>query len=212
MVVLSVRHKKLYQLIVALLVSFLLTFFFALVPRAHASEGIVIYDQPNVNGYHVTVLTTPNPTTVGKISLFIRLGKPTGANDEAPVRGGTVGVEIYHVSGPGADNSTSYVQRKNLVAGESEPGTYEVSDSLQNEGGYRITLNITAEGKNFQTGFDINALPPPDDRFLSVLLLSLFPIFLAWLVWMYLKRPGSRRPSGQTQATPESATETAVHS
>ncbi len=162
-------------------------------PGVRAAEGIVIHDDPDANGYRVTVLGRPNPISVGKVNLLIRLARPNGANGEAPLRGAKVVVEFNHISGPGADNKASYVQRRNLVADESEPGTYEVSDSLQNEGVYRISLNIDDNGKKTVTSFDINAQPQPDDRFLSVMLLALFPIFLAWLVWMYLKRPSTPR-------------------
>ena len=78
------------------------------------------------------------------------------------------------------------------MAPESEPGTYELSDSIQNEGVYQITLTVQNSQTPLTASFNITALPEPDDRFLSVLLLSLFPIFLAWLIWMYLKRPGAR--------------------
>lgn len=162
-------------------------------PLAHASEGHVVYDSNNVNGYHVTVLANPNPISVGKIHLLIRVGLPSQAGQETPVQNGQVLVEFVHTSGPGADEKISYLQRRDLVAAESEPGTYELDDSIQNEGVYRLTLNIQAGGQKIQTGFDLTAQPEPDDRFFSVLLLSLFPIFLAWLIWMYLKRPGQTK-------------------
>jgi hypothetical protein len=163
---------------------------FIATPLASASEGHVVYDSNNVNGYHVTVLANPNPVSVGKIHLLIRVGLPTGVGQENPVQHGQVLVEFIHTSGPGADEKTSYLQRRDLVAEESEPGTYELDDSIQNEGVYRLTLNIQSGGHKIQTSFDLAAQPEPDDRFFSVLLLSLFPIFLAWLIWMYLKRPG----------------------
>jgi hypothetical protein len=170
-------------------------------PAARASEGYVVYDAQNVEGLHVTVLARPNPISVGKIHLFIRLARPSGLSNEQPYRGANLLVEFYHLNGPGADKTTSYVQRRDLTAPESEPGTYELSDSIQNEGDYRVTLTIQNAPKPISTAFNIKALPEPDDRFLSLMLLSIFPIFLAWLIWMYLKRPGSRpdqpEPAGQ---------------
>jgi len=168
-------------------------------PLASASEGHVVYDSNNVNGYHVTVLANPNPVSVGKIHLLIRVGLPASAGQETPIQHGHVLVEFVHTSGPGADEKVSYLQRRDLVADESEPGTYELDDSIQNPGVYRLTLNIQAGSQTIQTGFDLAATPEPDDRFFSVLLLSLFPIFLAWLIWMYLKRPGqSKNKPGKT--------------
>ena len=161
-------------------------------PLARATEGYIIYDTPNAGGLHVTVLATPNPVSVGKIHLFIRLAQPNGLNGEAPYRGAQLLVEFYHTSGPGADKTASYLQRRNLVAPESEPGTYELSDSIQNEGGYQVTLTVQNSPKPITTSFNITAQPEPDDRFLSVMLLSLFPLFLAWLIWMYLRRPGAK--------------------
>lgn len=175
-------------------------------PVVRAAEGYVIYDAPDVGGLRITVLATPNPISVGKIHLFIRVGQPNGLNGEQPYRGADLLVELYPLSGPGADQSASYIQRRDLVAPESEPGTYELSDSnsIQNEGVYQITLAIRNAPKPISTSFTINALPAPDDRFLSVLLLSLFPLFLAWLIWMYLKRPSSKpgqsEPSGEVAA------------
>ncbi len=175
------------------------------VPVSRAAEGYIIYDSHDVGGLHVTVLATPNPISVGKIHLFIRLAQPNGLNGEQPYRGAQLLAEFYHVSGPGADKLASYLQRRDLVAPESEPGTYELSDSIQNEGSYQITLTLQNGQKPISTSFNINALPEPDDRFLSVMLLSLFPIFLAWLVWMYLKRPGSKsgQPEPAREADPE---------
>ncbi len=171
----------------------------ALVPTARAGEGYVIYDATNPNGYHLTVLARPNPFSVGKIHLLIRVGQPSGVSQEMPVRGAQMLVQFYHVSGPGADKSASYIQRRDLVATESEPGTYELDDSIQNEGVYRLTFTLTNGRQQSETSFEITAQPQPDDRFFSVLLLSLFPIFLGWLVWMYLKRPGK---SQDEQAAP----------
>lgn len=170
-------------------------------PLARASEGYVIYDASNVGGLRVTVLASPNPISVGKIHLFIRLAQPNGVTGEQPYRGAQLLVEFYHTSGPGADEKTSYLQRRDLIASESEPGTYELSDSIQNEGGYQITLEVQNSPTPIKTSFYITAKPEPDDRFLSVMLLSLFPLFLAWLIWMYLRRPGSK--PGQPDAAKE---------
>jgi hypothetical protein len=173
-------------------------------PVSRASEGYVIYDAQDVQGLHITVLASPNPISVGKIHLFVRLARPSG-NSEEPYRGADLLVEFYHISGPGADQSASYVQRRDLVAPESEPGTYELSDSIQNEGDYQVTLTLRNEQKPISTSFTFNAKPEPDDRFLSVLLLSLFPLFLAWLIWMYLKRPGPKpdQPDPSTEISAE---------
>ncbi len=167
-----------------------------IVPRARAGEGYLIYDAPNVNNYHLTVLARPNPFSVGKVHLLIRAGLPSGVSQETPVRGAQMLVQFEHLSGPGADKTNSYLQRRDLIALETEPGTYELDDSIQNEGVYRITLNLQQGPQKAVTSFEITARPEPDDRFFSVLLLSLFPIFLAWLIWMYLKRPGP--PKNQT--------------
>jgi hypothetical protein len=177
--------------------------FFGL-PLARAAEGYIIYDGHTANGMHVTVLATPNPISVGKIHLFVRLAQPNGLNGEQPYRGAQLLVEFYHTSGPGSDKTASYVQRRDLVAPESEPGTYELSDSIQNEGGYQITLTVQNGQSPITTSFNITAMPEPDDRFLSVMLLSIFPIFLAWLIWMYLKRPSAR--PGQPEPAKEAGT------
>jgi hypothetical protein len=167
---------------------------FLSLPVARATEGVVIYDAQDVNGLHFTVLASPNPISVGAIHLFVRIAQPAGQNQEMPYRGARLLVEFYPITGPGAEK-TSYVQRRDLIAPESEPGTYELSDSLQNEGTYQVTMTIQNSATPITTTFNITAKPEPDDRFFSVLLISLFPIFLAWLIWMYLKRPAAK--SGQ---------------
>ena len=173
---------------------------------AQASEGIVIHDTREIEGYHITVLAKPNPITVGKIALLVRIARPGLGNQEVPARGAKMLVEFYHLSGPGADNTSSYLQRRDLEALESDPGNYEVADSLQNEGEYRITLKIQDGTRQIEAPFQITARPQPEDRFISVLLISLFPIFVAWLVWMYLKKPGPA-PS-KDEDRPESSSET----
>lgn len=178
------------------------------VSGVQANEGIVVYDNPDVTGYHVTVLGRPNPISVGKVSLLIRVGRATTTGGEAPVTGMRVLVQFYHVSGPGADKSESYLQRRDLVATASEPGMYEVADSIQNEGVYRITLNMEDGPQKFQTSFDITARPQPDDRFFSLLILALAPILLAWLVWLYLRRPGPPRPTQAEAETEQSDSST----
>src|SRR5437763_372104 len=99
-----IRQMKFFGL--AGLVSLVVLFFGA--PLARASEGYVIYDAPNVGGLHVTVLASPNPISVGKIHLFVRLAQSNGFNGEQPYRGAQLLVEFYHTSGPGADEKTSY--------------------------------------------------------------------------------------------------------
>lgn len=175
-------------------------------PVARATEGVVIYDNSAVNGLHLTVLASPNPISVGAIHLFVRIAQPSGLNQELPYRGARLLVEFYPISGPGAEK-TSYVQRRDLIAPESEPGTYELSDSLQNEGTYQVTMTIQNSATPVSTTFTIDAKPEPDDRFLSVLLISLFPIFLAWLIWMYLKRPSGKtgQPVAATGEKPDEA-------
>lgn len=177
--------------------------FFAGSSPAAASEGIVLYDKQDIQGYHVTVLGRPNPITVGKISLLVRLAKQSQAGGDLPARGAKMLVEFYHVSGPGSDKTDSYLQRRDLAAPESEPGTYEVADSLQNEGVYRITLKIQDGTTNLNPAFEITAQPQPDDRLLSVLILSIFPILLAWLLWMYLKKPTDTSDQEQEVNQPE---------
>lgn len=171
---------------------------------ARATEGVVIYDKDDINGLHFTVLASPNPISVGAIHLFVRIAQPAGLRQEMPYRGAHLLIEFYPISGPGADK-TSYVQRRDLIAPESEPGTYEMSDSLQNEGNYQVTLTIQNASTPISTTFTITARPEPDDRFFSVLLISLFPIFLAWLIWMYLKRPGSRSGPPESDGDPKPA-------
>lgn len=161
-------------------------------PVATANEGIVIYDNLNVEGYHIIVMGRPNPITVGKVSLLVRLAKPTATGSEAPVRGAKMTVQFQHVSGPGSDKSDSYLQRADLTASESEPGTYEVSDSLQNEGVYRITLKTVDGAKTIAPSFELTARPQPDDRIPSVLLLAIFPLLLAGLLYFYLKKPSGQ--------------------
>ena len=176
---------------------------FASLPVARATEGVLIYDARDVSGLHFTVLASPNPISVGAIHLFVRIAQPAGLSQELPYRGARLLVEFYPISGPGADK-TSYVQRRDLIAPESEPGTYELSDSLQNEGTYQVTLTIQNAATPISTAFTIDAKPEPDDRFFSVLLISLFPIFLAWLIWMYLKRPGSKPGQPEDQSSSQS--------
>lgn len=175
-------------------------------PVARATEGVVIYDARDVNGLHFTVLATPNPISVGAIHMFVRIAQPGGLSQELPYRGARLLIEFYPISGPGAEK-TSYIQRRDLIAPESEPGTYELSDSLQNEGTYQVTMTIQNSAAPISTTFNITAKPEPDDRFFSVLLISLFPIFLAWLIWMYLKRPGSKpgQPVPDAEQKPDEA-------
>jgi hypothetical protein len=189
--------------ILGLTLIFALSLFVSL-PVARATEGVVIYDARDIGGLHFTVLASPNPISVGAIHLFVRIAQPAGLTQEAPYRGARLLIEFYPISGPGADK-TSYVQRRDLIAPESEPGTYELSDSLQNEGTYQVTLTIQNTDTPISTSFTIDAKPEPDDRFLSVLLISLFPIFLAWLIWMYLKRPGGKpgQPGDQSNGQSE---------
>jgi hypothetical protein len=207
------RHRQ--TIILGLTLLFALSLFVSL-PVARATEGVVIYDARDVSGLHFTVLASPNPISVGAIHLFVRIAQPAGLTQELPYRGARLLIEFYPISGPGADK-TSYVQRRDLIAPESEPGTYELSDSLQNEGTYQVTLTIQNSATPISTSFTIDAKPEPDDRFFSVLLISLFPIFLAWLIWMYLKRPASKPgqpgdPSGQTGAEKPDETLAASHS
>ena len=175
-----------------------------------ADEGYVVYDAPNVNGFHFTVLANPNPVSVGKIHLLIRVGQPGSVGNETPVRGARLLVTFTHLSGPGSDSSVSYLQRRDMVADESEPGTYEISDSIQNEGAYRIGLTVEVGTQKADSGFEVTAKPQPDDRLMSILLLSLFPLFLGWLVWMYLKNPGpAKAPS--VEAEPAATLEEVKH-
>jgi hypothetical protein len=163
-----------------------------------ASEGVVIHDAPNVGGYHVTVLASPNPIAVGKLKMLIRLAKPNLTGSESPVQRANILVEFYHVSGPGASKTESYVQRRDLQANEAEPGTYEVADSLQNEGVYRITLQINDGQQKVSSTFEITARPQPDEGLLSILLLALLPVLLGWMLWLYLR--GSKPTTDTAQS------------
>ena len=177
----------------------LLLLLLMVVSPAQASEGYVVSDIADADGYHVTTLARPNPFSVGKVNLFIRLARVNEANQERPVSNAQIQVQFVPLTGPGADKSQSYVQKGDLVAGESEPGTYEVADSIQNEGLYRIVYNITEGGRKTQTGFEIQALPQPDDRLFGLLLLSLIPIGLLSLVWLYMK-PVTEAEIAESQA------------
>ncbi len=179
-------------------------------PVAASDEGYLIYDGQDINGFHLTVLANPNPVSVGKIHLLIRVGQIVRVTQEAPVRGARLLVEFVHLKGPGSDSSLSYLQRRNLVAEESEAGNYELSDSIQNEGTYQIGLQLEYKGQKVSTSFQVEAKPQPDDRLMSILLLSLFPLFLGWLVWMYLKSPSS--PQTDIASTSPEPAPTEVHS
>ncbi len=153
--------------------------------------------------YHISVWASPNPVSVGKITLTIRIGQKAGVDQEWPVRNATVKVQFKQLTGPGTEaNPQILVTRNVLVAPEADPGTYEVADSLPAEGKYQLQLNIENNTTSTPYSIEITALPQPDDRLFSIFLLVMISLFIFGLVISYLHQ------SGQANQAKEQATKT----
>lgn len=173
----------------------------ALVPPV-ARADYVVYDT-QVDAYHITVFARPNPISVGKVNLLIRLGRQENIAQEYPVRSAKVTVQFKQLSGPGTQpNSQIDTYHKELVAKESEPGTYEMEDSLLSEGRYQAIIKLDSSVGKSQTAFEFTAKPQPDDRFFSVLLLAMFPLGLLTLVYLYVRRPKDSAGGSDTAVAP----------
>jgi hypothetical protein len=161
--------------------------------KAQAYTGALVNDG-QAGPYHVTTWVSPNPISVGKISLLIRLGQGANVSQEYPVRGANVRLRFQHLTGPGteAKPGTGYQKiSQELIVSETDPGNYEVSDSLNAEGNYRALLTIEQNGSKVDYQFDFYAQPLPDDLLLNVFILSLIVLFVFSLAFIYLKQAGS---------------------
>ena len=171
----------------------LLLFFVIAVPGV-AYADYQVYDGTS-GAYHVTVWARPNPVSVGKVHLLIRLGRQANISQEYPVRGAKVSVRFKQLTGPGTEPGSQIdTYHQVLPADESEPGNYEMEDSLLSEGRYQVLITLdSGAGKN-ETNFEFTAQPQPDDRFVSLILLALFPLGLLTLVYLYVSqgRKGSK--------------------
>lgn len=163
-----------------------------------ARAEYVVYDA-QVEAYHVTVWARPNPISEGKVHLLIRVGRAANVSQEFPVQQARITVRFEPLGEAGAPPPTgpSY-SYKELVATESEPGTYEMEDSLFTAGQFRANIKLDSSFGKSATAFEFKALPPPDDRLLSLLLLALFPLGLFTLLYFYVRRPKSSGPGGST--------------
>jgi preprotein translocase subunit SecG len=156
--------------------------------------------------YHISVWASPNPVSVGKITLTIRIGQKAGVDQEWPVRNATVKVQFKQLTGPGTEaNPRILVTRNVLVAPEADPGTYEVADSLPAEGKYQLQLNIENNSTSTPYSIEITALPQPDDRLFSIFLLVMIALFIFGLVISYLHQSGQANQAKEqaSEATPK---------
>ncbi len=173
---------------------------FLLPPVARAEY--VVYDA-KVDAYHVTVWARPNPISVGKVSLLIRLGRQVNVSQEYPVREAQVSVLFKQLTGPGTEPGSKIENyHKTLAANEAGPGTYEMEDSLLSDGRYQTLITISSNVGKSETSFEFVAQPQPDDRFFSLLLLALFPTALLTLVYFYVRRPRNNGETGGPVAEP----------
>jgi len=194
----------------------LLTCGLALSPKV-ALADYVVYDT-QVDSYHVTVWARPNPISVGKVNLLIRLGRKANVAQEYPVQNAQVTVEFKQLTGPGTQAGSRLENyHKPLIATQSEPGTYEMQDSLLSDGRYRTIIKLDSTVGKSETSFEFVAQPQPDDRLLSLLLLALFPLGLLTLVFLYVRRPKGSDPAQNDlpdaphDSTAEQPQETASH-
>lgn len=153
-----------------------------------AQADYQIYDG-KADAYHITVWGRPNPISVGKVHLLIRLGRSANISQEYPVRGAKVSVLFKQLTGPGTEvGSKIETYHRSLVADESDPGNYEMEDSLLSEGRYQVVISMDSSVGKSETNFEFTAQPQPDDRFISIMLLALFPLGLLTLVYLYVSQ------------------------
>jgi|GEM_PF-2495273 len=160
--------------------------------------------------YHISVWASPNPVSVGKITLTIRIGQKAGVDQEWPVRNATVKVQFKQLTGPGTEaNPQILVTRNVLVAPEADPGTYEVADSLPAEGKYQLIMSVENNGTITPYNIEIAALPQPDDRFFSIFLLVMISLFIFGLVISYLHQSGQANQARElrSETTPKNLEE-----
>jgi hypothetical protein len=197
-------RRRVNRLLTTLVVVWFCAFMIASfeVPRAEASSGYLIKDE-FVGPYHISIWASPNPISVGRIKLSIRLGVKAGISQELPARGANITVQFKQITGPGTEDNPKKLLISNvLVAPENDPGNYEVADSLDTEGVFRVIMNIDgAQGKE-KFEFEVTALPQPEDRIFSIFLLVMLAIFVFALVFTYLKQSGQEVKTVNKTATP----------
>jgi hypothetical protein len=194
-----IKRVKFSVRLVALAVLFWMFCLLILNP-SNAQAEYVVYDG-KVDNYHVTVWASPNPISVGKVKLLLRLGRQVNVSQEYPVRDAQVTVQFRQLTGPGTQpGSTIDTYHKALAANETEPGNYEMEDSLLSEGRYQTIINMDSGVGKSNLTFEFTAQPQPDDRIVSLLLLALFPLGLLLLVYFYVRRPKSASNQSSNQA------------
>ncbi|NWJ47774.1 MAG: hypothetical protein HXX08_18125 [Chloroflexi bacterium] len=201
----AIRVRRLtFALALLGLTVFLLSF--AGEKTAQAAPGYLIKDEI-AGPYHLSIWASPNPISVGNIKLTIRLAQKGGVDQEYPVRNANFTVQFKQISGPGTENNPKKLLISNvLVATESDPGNYEVADSLAAEGKFLVSMNIDASPGKQKYEFEINALPQPEDRIFSIFLLFMVALFVFALVITYIRQGGkeAKQEAIATPATPTS--------
>lgn len=177
-------------------------------PRpAQAYIGALVSDG-YAQEYHVSVWASPNPIAVGNLKLLVRVAKPQNVSQELPLRGAKVTARFEHLTGTGteAKPATGYQKISPvLIVGETEPGNYEVANSIVADGEYKTVISIEADGKVTEYSFKFYAQPEANDMLISIGILALIVAFIFSLAIIYIRQyTNPAKEEVQTeQATPE---------
>lgn len=162
-----------------------------LFPRSASAYVGALVSDGYAEQYHVSVWASPNPIAVGNLKLLVRIAKPQNVSQELPLRGAKVTARFEHLSGTGTEAKPATGNQKIspvLFVSETEPGNYEVSNSIVADGNYRTTISIEADGKTTEYSFKFYAQPEANDLFISLGILALIVLFIFSLAIIYIRQ------------------------